>query len=1463
MDDLTVDAGLFAPPTFDGFSDYSAGLVDFTPAFSADPLPLELTPAPALQAAEVPAPRVEETAPPVPSQDAPQAPAPQSNIVSMFVSEAAAAPILPEDAMPKAAPLPELPKPAVDFAPADVAKQRVLPDDTAVSSHRVRRILASPVGSIVSEVAQSMGYDRDRLAAFVDIESSGRPRISTGSYHGLGQLSHSEFAKFGDGGDIFDPRSNLIATVRSLQAKEAKFASEFGRSPSVTEIYMMHQQGEAGLRSHLAHPDWPAWKSMLATGEGKQKGETWARNAIWWNVPTDMKAKFGSVDNVTSGDFLSMWDSKVRGTQFTAGAQVAPALPQNSGTIPGVVPGSVEEAAMSKPVLVDARRQSAFATQLQPSDINAPPLPPSELAVQAENRKAAEYASSHSVVTEAFQQSNLTVRAAQLFMGGQFAPDYSFSLTPEVQSDLMKRYGLAEEYRSSLTSAVSEQHAEHLASLAQAEQQRTAYLASQGLTGIGANLFAAFADPVAITAGAATGGLADAAAVLANAGRTGRVVAQAVGGAASNVGLAYAARELGDPMATQEIGLAAAMGAIFGSSYGLISRNPATIEEAVMLRKAGMTVKKALEDSTALTEPATAAKSAGAAANPNVNEVALNNAAINAVNDINTPYTAFSKGLFGVIPVRFSAAYQAKSSKSAFERLLGGMGLDAVGWKDKSVNEFSPAEAAQLAVDQHMHRVHQVWAPSAREFYQDMERTLGEKVFGSSQFNEQVYRYVVNTDPSVEFHPAVKRVGDRIAELNAEILKLAKNPAHRKGLVSRAVQGFENVEENRHYMTRVYAQDKINALRDANNPNGVGDTGIMAWTRGAIRKAQPDLDDDEIEKLARWHALRITRRANGVDEQLNFALSGFDRDQLKEVFSEAGIEDSRIERLLNRVGKDDKVGAGARAKRRLFLDETYVLRDFPTYGGGARDIALTDMVVTDAAVLTHVYAKHMYGRIALADWKVKNPQTGELLVNGITGDNDFTAVLNRLAQYNADHLNPMEAKAITEKGKANLQYMYDSILGRPDPDATGTAARFLHRWGDVNYIRLGGNFGMAQIPEVAMPIAHLTTRSMMHIMPAFRRIVQGGEEVLKDGFARTVEAMWGMPSDAFRGFANIRHEETGAAPVGIGSKVDRGLAFAKDAVGHVSGLNFVNAALQRWTGKAIIQRFSDMALKAATGANGAIDLTQIKPAHLARMRNLGLSDDMLKRVLKEIKENVTLEDGLLFKHKVARLNMEGWKDQEARSSFEAAGFRLARNVIQTNDIGTMHRWMAKPLARALMQFRIFPLVAWEKQLMHNVHMADMQTFNVMWMSMATGAITYAAQTHLAATGRSDRDKWLRDRLSTGKIAAGAFQRAGWSSLLPTLWDTGAYMVGGKPAFDFRTSGQPSDAIFGNTYMSTIDDIAKASKGLVQPLINGRERSQQEYRSIARVAPLATWLPWTGLLSTMISGQPLYAPKDQK
>lgn len=176
---------------------------------------------------------------------------------------------------------------------------------------------SQPVHDAITAASQATGVDDAMLRRFAMIESGGKPDAVKGSYRGLFQMSQAEFQKYGpDGGNIFDPKDNALAAANKIKAETAQFQQKYGRPATPADLYLIHQQGQAGYAAHMANPDGKAWENMLSTAEGQQKGALWAKQAIWGNVPDQMKVQFGNVDNISSRDFVGLWAAKVNNGQM-------------------------------------------------------------------------------------------------------------------------------------------------------------------------------------------------------------------------------------------------------------------------------------------------------------------------------------------------------------------------------------------------------------------------------------------------------------------------------------------------------------------------------------------------------------------------------------------------------------------------------------------------------------------------------------------------------------------------------------------------------------------------------------------------------------------------------------------------------------------------------------------------------------------------------------------------------------------------------------------------------------------------------------------------------------------------------------------------------------------------------------------------------------------------------------------
>jgi hypothetical protein len=188
-----------------------------------------------------------------------------------------------------------------------------VPPDTKPSDTVLNALKDIPAGAPLDEIklaAEVLGLDVSFMKAVAKIESGFDPKQRTGSYIGLFQLSNYEFDKFGSG-DITDSRDNAVAATYKFITAAILFELKTHKKPTLSDLYLIHQQGTQGAAEHVSHPERIAWKSMCATDEGRMKGEKWCKRAIWQNTLPAIKQIWKSVDNLTSGAFVEMWQQRV------------------------------------------------------------------------------------------------------------------------------------------------------------------------------------------------------------------------------------------------------------------------------------------------------------------------------------------------------------------------------------------------------------------------------------------------------------------------------------------------------------------------------------------------------------------------------------------------------------------------------------------------------------------------------------------------------------------------------------------------------------------------------------------------------------------------------------------------------------------------------------------------------------------------------------------------------------------------------------------------------------------------------------------------------------------------------------------------------------------------------------------------------------------------------------------------
>ncbi len=174
-----------------------------------------------------------------------------------------------------------------------------------------------PLGSPAEEIeriSDAFGMENRYMLAVAKIESDFEPNNRTGKYLGLYQLSNHEFERYGPTkGSIYNPRDNAIAAAAKMQTEEGMFKLGTRHIPSTATMYLIHQQGIQGAAEHIQDAHRIAWKSMCATDEGREKGASWCKKAIWGNTLPQVKAIWKTVEAFTSGAFVQMWNGRVTG----------------------------------------------------------------------------------------------------------------------------------------------------------------------------------------------------------------------------------------------------------------------------------------------------------------------------------------------------------------------------------------------------------------------------------------------------------------------------------------------------------------------------------------------------------------------------------------------------------------------------------------------------------------------------------------------------------------------------------------------------------------------------------------------------------------------------------------------------------------------------------------------------------------------------------------------------------------------------------------------------------------------------------------------------------------------------------------------------------------------------------------------------------------------------------------------
>ncbi|MDQ0510626.1 hypothetical protein [Ancylobacter amanitiformis] len=970
------------------------------------------------------------------------------------------------------------------------------------------------------------------------------------------------------------------------------------------------------------------------------------------------------------------------------------------------------------------------------------------------------------------------------------------------------------------------------------QMQRQQELSEAGITGTAARIAAAFGDPIGLGVGFATGGTANAIMWGSKLSRLERVGAAALAGAGVNAGLSAAEEGLKPNSEWDQVLYSAAGGAFLGATFGALSKMPHMAEEAAEIAKGAKKDVEGIEATYSAVPLRPKDSSVGAA--QGVEQVPLRQDAndfIRLADEENAPKAAMA-------PLRLlDSTGAAKKSDNPLTRMLGNaLGEEPVGNIDRDipVNWSASQEQGRLFSVMDTRRAHAI-EPHFKAWADARDLGPWEREKLREAFQIEITRARRNLDPTRSFDPEVMKAVKEVAAWLDDYHALGVDPGRAIGLPGQRapVPGFDPaIPPLPNYMNRVFSYTKLNAALAKFGHGGVAD--VVA---ASFRQMQPDIDPKALASISRGYVMVLRKLSRDMHPRAANAMFADDLEGLRGLLQDLpGVDPEAVESVMGHLSRPIDKGSVSRAKHRVMLDE------------GLR-VELPDGTVTtfgellleeNAGKLMASYNRQMSGQVALAQVRIEKVVDGErhVLVDGLGGPGKLDNMLEKMAAV-ADDIGQPQSKVRADQRQ--IEYLHTSTAGVPLYDQSTATAHALRLWREYGLVRVGGQLGFAQAPEIGA-IFTAGWKAALAGFPHLRvllRDVRTGK--LKGEFAAEMEAVFGRGAERLRSAGDWQlstEAEWGTAyeTSPLMQKVEKTLGIAKRITMEVSGMNAINTFLHRWSTSAILHWFS-------RAANGEATTS------VQRLRAMGLTDDMAERVFEQMRRHRTLEPGSSFK--LARLNLDDWQDLQARAHFERAVHARGRRMVQDNSAGLLLPWMSHPVAQTLLQFRVFVIGAHSKQMLHNIHMWDRESVTTLLGTMLAGMLGHVAQT--LAVSPSLSQKQLEDRLSVQSIALGGFQRTGMSALVPLLVDTAMRAVGRKGVFNSRSTDQTSDLWFGNPTTGLIDDVPAAINAIVQPLAQGRAMSKAEVRSVLRPLIWQNTLPVVTLFGLMSKGLPDYAP----
>jgi hypothetical protein len=511
----------------------------------------------------------------------------------------------------------------------------------------------------------------------------------------------------------------------------------------------------------------------------------------------------------------------------------------------------------------------------------------------------------------------------------------------------------------------------------------------------------------------------------------------------------------------------------------------------------------------------------------------------------------------------------------------------------------------------------------------------------------------------------------------------------------------------------------------------------------------------------------------------------------------------------------------------------------------------------NASKLMVNYLRKNTGRIALAGMHIRNPETGETIIPGIYGDSDWAKVKTLASNIGSEMAQTGAWSAADNSHAAGMvDFAHDLLHGRSPQEYTR-----LDAW--LRLIRATGipkmmNAGLfAHASEGTTTTTHAGLKNflmhngnftgLLHVLTGSKFMGDDTKALHSDIHAQGIGLNNVHKLHAFE-HNPYEHDDilTGNSHYPVLDTLSRGMETVNRALMSVSRLEPLLGHQQTSAAAAIAQKFYDMARRMQKAKEAGND-AYVPQNWKNRLAHMNISEDMHDRIGQQLIEHTPTKQTILGE-KIKGLNLDAWTDHEAKAHFVDGMFRMSRKMVQSTDMSSRSLFMSQAAIKFLTQFKSFVMQAWSNHTLYGLNnwRDPNQVLGIAMGTAMAGSLVYLHS--LIKNGLDQNNEEFKKETTPTRLALSAFQRAGFSSILPNIIDTFVpALTGTKAFFDNRASGNASTFIapaaaqqYGTIYQS-LGELARTAG-------TNTRMSQQGIKGLIMNIPGASFAPVQGAIN---------------